>query len=70
MLKLQYICIGKNSIVIVFSCPVFYVEYSIHFTMLQAIAIAESNDRIHLRSSLYNYAKHLEEKGDVSTAIT
>ncbi|XP_067952050.1 intraflagellar transport protein 140 homolog [Watersipora subatra] len=36
----------------------------------KAIAIAESSDRIHLRSSLYNFAKHLEEKGDVNSAIT
>ena len=29
----------------------------------KALEVAESNDRIHLRSTHYNYAKHLESKG-------
>nr|XP_053635829.1 intraflagellar transport protein 140 homolog [Cherax quadricarinatus] len=29
----------------------------------KALETAESNDRIHLRSTHYNYAKHLESKG-------
>lgn len=29
----------------------------------KALEVAEGNDRIHLRSTHYNYAKHLESKG-------
>ncbi len=35
----------------------------------KALEIAENGDRIHLRSTYYNYAKHLEDKGDIPGAI-
>ena len=35
----------------------------------KALEIANTHDRIHLRSTFYNYAKHLEKKGDISSAI-
>ncbi|KAB7493708.1 Intraflagellar transport protein [Armadillidium nasatum] len=35
----------------------------------KALETAERDDRIHLRSTHYNYAKHLENKGDLSGAI-
>lgn len=31
--------------------------------------MAELQDRIHLRTTYYNYAKHLESTGNVSAAI-
>lgn len=31
----------------------------------KALETANENDRIHLRSTHYNYAKHLESKGNV-----
>ncbi|KAG8223373.1 hypothetical protein J437_LFUL001251 [Ladona fulva] len=34
-----------------------------------ALQVAEDLDRIHLRSTCYNYAKHLEAQGDFSQAI-
>ena len=36
----------------------------------KALEVAEKHDRIHLRTTFYNFAKHLEKKGDVSGAIT
>ncbi|KAK3865459.1 hypothetical protein Pcinc_025661 [Petrolisthes cinctipes] len=36
----------------------------------RALETAESEDRIHLRSTHYNYAKHLESKGDMTGAIS
>ena len=30
---------------------------------------AETYDRVHLRTTYYNYAKHLESKGDIEAAI-
>ena len=30
---------------------------------------AEMYDRVHLRTTYYNYAKHLETKGDINGAI-
>ncbi|XP_050709384.1 intraflagellar transport protein 140 homolog [Eriocheir sinensis] len=36
----------------------------------KALEVAENHDRIHLRSTHYNYAKHLESKGDFSGAIS
>ncbi|XP_047485121.1 intraflagellar transport protein 140 homolog [Penaeus chinensis] len=36
----------------------------------KALETANENDRIHLRSTHYNYAKHLESKGDFSGAIS
>ncbi|XP_033630790.1 intraflagellar transport protein 140 homolog [Asterias rubens] len=35
----------------------------------KAMETAELNDRIHLRTTYYNYAKHLEAKGDINGAI-
>merc|ERR1712136_97224 len=35
----------------------------------KALEIAESSDRINLRTTYYNYAKHLESPGDVASAI-
>ena len=35
----------------------------------QAMESAETNDRVHLRTTYYSFAKHLEEKGDVNGAI-
>ena len=35
----------------------------------KALEVAEKSDRIHLRSTNYNYAKHLESKFDVAGAI-
>ena len=36
----------------------------------KALNVAEKQDRMHLRSTCYNYAKHLESKYDMSGAIT
>lgn len=36
----------------------------------KAIEIAELRDRVHLRSTYYNYARHLEAKGDITSAIS
>ncbi|XP_077862626.1 intraflagellar transport protein 140 homolog [Saccoglossus kowalevskii] len=35
----------------------------------KAMETAELHDRIHLRTTYYNYAKHLEAKGDINGAI-
>ncbi|XP_048575888.1 intraflagellar transport protein 140 homolog isoform X2 [Nematostella vectensis] len=35
----------------------------------KAIEVAELHDRIHLRTTYYNYAKHLESMGNMSAAI-
>ncbi|XP_023331155.1 intraflagellar transport protein 140 homolog [Eurytemora carolleeae] len=35
----------------------------------KALDICENNDRIHLRNTYYNFAKHLENMGDLSGAI-
>ncbi|XP_072167641.1 intraflagellar transport protein 140 homolog [Diadema setosum] len=35
----------------------------------KAMETAELNDRIHLRTTYYHYAKHLEAKGDINGAI-
>jgi intraflagellar transport protein 140 len=35
----------------------------------KALEVAENGDRIHLRSTFYNFAKHLESKGDIPGAI-
>ncbi|XP_023244589.1 intraflagellar transport protein 140 homolog [Centruroides sculpturatus] len=35
----------------------------------KAIEMAEHRDRVHLRSTYYNYARHLEAKGDIASAI-
>jgi len=35
----------------------------------QALEVAEEHDRIHLRSTYYNYAKHLEASHDIRGAI-
>ncbi|KAI4899556.1 hypothetical protein NFI96_017646 [Prochilodus magdalenae] len=36
----------------------------------QAVETAETQDRIHLRTTYYNYAQHLEAMGDKSLALT
>ncbi len=36
----------------------------------KALEIAEKHDRLHLRSTFYNYARHLESRFDVRGAIT
>ena len=35
----------------------------------KALEIAANHDRIHLRATFYNFAKHLEKRGDISGAI-
>ncbi|KAM7433446.1 hypothetical protein ABFA07_016329 [Porites harrisoni] len=35
----------------------------------KAVEVAELQDRIHLRTTYYNYAKHLESTGNISAAI-
>jgi hypothetical protein len=30
---------------------------------------AEIYDRVHLRTTYYNYAKHLEARGDITSAV-
>lgn len=35
----------------------------------KALEVAEQHDRIHLRTTFYNYAKHLESLGDVPAAM-
>ena len=35
----------------------------------KALETAEMYDRVHLRTTYYNYAKHLEAKGDIHGAI-
>ncbi|XP_074648558.1 intraflagellar transport protein 140 homolog [Tubulanus polymorphus] len=35
----------------------------------KALETAERFDRVHLRTTYYNYGKHLESKGDINTAI-
>lgn len=35
-----------------------------------AVAVAELHDRIHLRTTCYNYAKHLEASADRSLALS
>ena len=35
----------------------------------KAIAVAERHDRIHLRSTYYNFARHCELSGDIGAAI-
>ena len=35
----------------------------------KALEVAENGDRIHLRSTFYNFAKHLESKNDIPGAI-
>lgn len=39
------------------------------FVIPQAIEVAELQDRIHLRTTYYNYAKHLESTGNIAAAI-
>lgn len=41
----------------------------IFFVIPQAIEVAELQDRIHLRTTYYNYAKHLESTGNIAAAI-
>lgn len=36
----------------------------------KAIQLAETKDRVHLRTTYYNYARYLETKGDINGAIT
>lgn len=36
----------------------------------KAIETAEAHDRVHLRTTYYNYAKHLEATGEQSLALT
>ena len=35
----------------------------------KALDVCENNDRIHLRNTYYNYAKHLEAMGDLPSAV-
>ena len=35
----------------------------------KALETSEMYDRVHLRTTYYNYAKHLENKGDINGAI-
>ena len=36
----------------------------------QALETAQTSDRIHLRSTYYNYGKHLEAMGDRTLALS
>lgn len=36
----------------------------------KAIEVAEHQDRVHLRTTYYNYAKHLEASADCSLALS
>lgn len=36
----------------------------------RAIEVAERHDRMHLRTTYYNYARHLEASGDCSPALS
>ena len=36
----------------------------------RAIEVAERHDRMHLRTTYYNYARHLEASGDCSLALS
>nr|XP_060640686.1 intraflagellar transport protein 140 homolog [Anolis sagrei ordinatus] len=36
----------------------------------KAMEVAEAHDRVHLRTTYYNYAKHLEATADLSLALT
>jgi len=36
---------------------------------MQALQMAELYDRIHLRTTKYNYAKYLESRGQIAEAI-
>ena len=40
-----------------------------YIIVFQALETAEMYDRVHLRTTYYNYARHLESKGDVNGAI-
>lgn len=42
--------------------------FLLHFNY-QAMETAEMYDRIHLRTTYYNYAKYLEAKGELTEAI-
>ena len=35
----------------------------------KALEVCENKDRIHLRNTYYNYAKHLEAVGDLRNAV-
>ena len=35
----------------------------------RALDVCETDDRIHLRNTFYNYAKHLEAHGELPAAI-
>lgn len=45
------------------------ISYIYIFLIPQAIEVAELQDRIHLRTTYYNYAKHLEATGNIPAAI-
>ena len=46
------------------------LEIALYFCFFnQAVEVAELQDRIHLRTTYYNYAKHLESTGNISAAI-
>lgn len=36
----------------------------------RAIEVAERHDRVHLRTTYYNYARHLEASGDCNLALS
>ena len=45
------------------------IFFIIDALFLQALETAETYDRIHLRTTYYNYAKHLEANGELAEAI-
>lgn len=50
--------------------PPFFSEiYFACSVWLQAMETAEMYDRIHLRTTYYSYAKHLEGNGEMTEAI-
>ena len=44
-------------------------HYILYIIVFQALETAEMYDRVHLRTTYYNYARHLESKGDINGAI-
>lgn len=45
-------------------------EMSFLYMYAQAMEIAETKDRMHLKTTYYAYAKHSEEMGEISAATT
>ena len=46
-----------------------FCYHILYIIVFQALETAEMYDRVHLRTTYYNYARHLESKGDINGAI-